>query len=68
MFQPPQKFTRTTHRQQHWHEIAEVEMRERLKNYGLVVCLFVFPFVVISGGLHLNLAGDFVGAVTGTPL
>ena len=43
-------------------------MRERLKNYGLVLCLFVFLFVVVGGGLHLNLAGAFVGAVTGTPL
>ena len=43
-------------------------MRERLKNYGLVLCLFVFLFVVIGGGLHLNLAGALVAAVTGTPL
>ena len=43
-------------------------MRERLKNYGLVLCLFVFLFVVVGGGLHLNLAGAFVGAVMGTPL
>jgi hypothetical protein len=43
-------------------------MRERLKNYGLALCLFVFLFVVIGGGLHLNLASAFVGAVTGTPL
>jgi hypothetical protein len=43
-------------------------MRERLKNYGLALCLFVFLFVVIGGGLHLNLAAAFVGAVTGTPL
>src|SRR5215469_9884162 len=43
-------------------------LRERLKNYGLALCLFVFLFVVIGGGLHLNLAAAFICAVTGTPL
>ena len=28
-------------------------MQGRLKNYALVICLFVFLFVIIGGGLHL---------------
>jgi hypothetical protein len=43
-------------------------MQERLKNYALVLCLFVFLFVIIGGGLHLNPGGAFLAAVTGTPL
>ena len=43
-------------------------MHERLKNYALVICLFVFLFVIIGGGLHLNPSGAFLAAVTGTPL
>jgi hypothetical protein len=30
--------------------------------------LFVFLFVIIGGGLHLNPGGAFLAAVTGTPL
>ena len=30
-------------------------MHNRLKNYTLVICLFVFLFVIIGGGLHLAL-------------
>jgi hypothetical protein len=66
--QPPPKSTRKTPRQQRWREPGEVEMRERLKNCGLALGLFVFLFVVSGGGLHLNVAGAFVGAVTATPL
>ena len=43
-------------------------MQEKLKNYALVICLFVFLFVIIGGGLHLNPGGAFLAAVTGTPL
>ena len=43
-------------------------MQERLKNYGLVICLFVFLFVIIGGGLHLNPSGAFLAAMSGTPL
>jgi hypothetical protein len=34
----------------------------------LVVCLFLFLFVVIGGGLHLNPGGAFLAAATDTPL
>ena len=43
-------------------------MQGRLKNYALVICLFVFLFVIIGGGLHMNPGGAFLAAVTGTPL
>ena len=43
-------------------------MRERLKRYSLVLCLFVFLFVVIGGGFHLNPGGAFAAALSGTPL
>ena len=43
-------------------------MQAKLKNYGLVICLFVFLFVIIGGGLHLNPSGAFLAAITGTPL
>jgi peptidoglycan/LPS O-acetylase OafA/YrhL len=43
-------------------------MHGRLKNYALVICLFVFLFVIIGGGLHLAPGGAFLAAVTGTPL
>ena len=43
-------------------------MQEKLKTYALVICLFVFLFVIIGGGLHLNPGGAFLAAVTGTPL
>jgi hypothetical protein len=40
----------------------------KLKQASLVVCLFLFLFVVIGGGLHLNPGGAFLAAMTGTPL
>ena len=40
----------------------------RMKQGLLVVCLFLFLFVVIGGGLHLNPGGAFLAAATGTPL
>lgn len=43
-------------------------MRTKIKHYSLIVCLFLFLFVVIGGGLHLNPGGAFIAAATGTPL
>jgi hypothetical protein len=43
-------------------------MREKLKHYALVICLFFFLFVVIGNGLHLTSAASFIGALSGTPL
>ena len=43
-------------------------MLTRMKQGSLVVCLFLFLFVVIGGGLHLNPGGAFLAAATGTPL
>ena len=43
-------------------------MQGRLKNYALVICLFVFLFVIIGSGLHLAPGGAFLAAATGTPL
>lgn len=43
-------------------------MLTKTKQGALVVCLFLFLFVVIGGGLHLNPSGAFLAAATGTPL
>ena len=43
-------------------------MHSKARNYSLVFCLFVFVFVIIGSGLHLNPGGAFLAAVTGTPL
>lgn len=43
-------------------------MRTKVKQCLLVLCLFLFLFVVIGGGLHLNPGGALVAALTGTPL
>ena len=43
-------------------------MPGRLKNYALVICLFVFLLVIIGSGLHLNPGGAFLAAAGGTPL
>jgi hypothetical protein len=43
-------------------------MRMSFKRISLVACLFLFLFVVIGNGLHLNPAGAFLAAATGTPL
>ena len=40
----------------------------KAKQWSLIACLFLFLFVVIGGGLHLNPAGAFLAAATGTPL
>ena len=43
-------------------------MHSKVKNYALVFCLFVFLFVTIGGGLHMNPSGAFLAAAAGTPL
>ena len=43
-------------------------MHSNARNYALVCCLFVFLFVIIGGGLHLNPGGAFLEAATGTGL
>ena len=43
-------------------------MLTKTKQGALIVCLFLFLFVVIGGGLHLNPGGAFLAAATGTPL
>jgi hypothetical protein len=43
-------------------------MHERLKNYALVICVFVFLFVCIGNDLHLSPGAAFIGALSGTPL
>jgi hypothetical protein len=43
-------------------------VRTKIKQTLLIVCLFLFLFVVIGGGLHLNPGGAFIAAATGTPL
>jgi len=43
-------------------------VRTKIKQCTLILCLFLFLFVVIGGGLHLNPGGAFIAAATGTPL
>ena len=43
-------------------------MHARLKNYALVICLFVFLFISVGNGLHLTPGAAFIGALSGTPL
>lgn len=43
-------------------------MRSKIKQVALIACLFLFLFVVIGGGLHLNPCGALLAAATGTPL
>jgi hypothetical protein len=43
-------------------------MQHRTKETLLVLCLFLFSFVVLGGGLHLSPSGAFLAALTGTPL
>ena len=60
---------RKTRQQPMWLERErEVNMQDRLKNYALVICPFVFLFVIIRGGLHLAPGFAFLAAVSGTPL
>ena len=43
-------------------------MQHRTRQILLVICLFLFLFVVLGGGLHLSPSGAFLAALTGTPL
>jgi hypothetical protein len=43
-------------------------VRAKIKQILLIVCLFLFLFVVIGGGLHLKPGGAFVSSASGTPL
>jgi hypothetical protein len=43
-------------------------VRKQVRQISLVICLFLFLFVVVGGGLHLNPGGAFLAALTGTPL
>jgi hypothetical protein len=43
-------------------------VRKQVRQISLVTCLFLFLFVVVGAGLHLNPGGAFLAAVTGTPL
>lgn len=43
-------------------------MRDKLKKYGLGLCLFVFLFVILGGGFHLTSGAALIGALSGTPL
>jgi hypothetical protein len=46
----------------------EAHVRTKIKQCSLILCLFLFLFVVIGGGLHLNPGGALIAAATGTPL
>lgn len=41
---------------------------ERLKNTGLVICLFVVLLVLFSSYFRANEVGTFFGALAGTPV
>jgi hypothetical protein len=43
-------------------------VRQKVKEALLIICLFLFLLVAVGGGLHLNPAGAFMAALTGTPL
>jgi hypothetical protein len=43
-------------------------VRAKIKQTLLIVCLFLFLFVVIGSGLHLDPGGALIAAATGTPL
>jgi|HubBroStandDraft_3_1064219.scaffolds.fasta_scaffold99638_2 hypothetical protein len=43
-------------------------MQQRTKEKLLMICLFLFLFVVLGGGLHLSPSGAFLATVTGAPL
>jgi len=65
---PQPKTARETCSQPRWRERSGGDMQGRLKNYALVICLFVFLFVCIGNGLHLTSGAAFIGALSGTPL
>jgi hypothetical protein len=43
-------------------------VRHHVREVSLFFCLFLFLFVVVGGGLHLNPARAFLAALTATPL
>jgi len=43
-------------------------MQQKIKNYVLAACLFVFLFMVIGGGFHLAPGSAFIAAASGSPL
>jgi len=43
-------------------------VRTKTKQCSLILCLFLFLFVVIGGSLHLNPGGALIAAAIGTPL
>ena len=43
-------------------------MYGRLKRCALIICLFVFLFVIVGNALHLTPGAAFIGALSGTPL
>jgi hypothetical protein len=48
--------------------LGGVIVRAKIKQVALIACLFLFLYVVIGGGLHLNPGGALLAAATGTPL
>jgi len=43
-------------------------MQEKLRRYGLLLCLFVFLYVILGSGLRLFPAGALAAALSGAPL
>ena len=43
-------------------------MYGRVKRYALIICLFVFLFVIVGNALHLTPGAALIGAISGTPL
>ena len=43
-------------------------MYGKLKRYALIICLFVFLFVIVGNALHLTPGAALIGALSGTPL
>jgi len=43
-------------------------MYGKLKKYALIICLFVFLFVIVGNALHLTPGAALIGALSGTPL
>lgn len=43
-------------------------MYGKLKTYALIICLFVFLFVIVGNALHLTPGAAFLAALSGTPL
>ena len=43
-------------------------MYGKLKNYALIICLFVFLFVTLGNALRQTPGAAFMSALSGTPL